>query len=63
MPFFAPRRVAILLSVAVAFVCAEKHAASIASMSVPEIEDKLQVRQTELELSLQEPDTHELLPL
>ena len=43
MTFFAPRRVAILLVVAVAFVYAEKHAASIASMSMPEIEEKLQV--------------------
>ncbi|TVY32684.1 Zinc transporter [Lachnellula subtilissima] len=40
--FFHPRRVALLLLVAVAFVYAEKHAASIASMSIPEIEDKLQ---------------------
>lgn len=42
--FFHPRRVAILLLVAVAYVYAEKHAASIASMSIPEIEDQLQAR-------------------
>ncbi|CAG8954752.1 hypothetical protein HYFRA_00004677 [Hymenoscyphus fraxineus] len=42
MPFFHPRRVAILLLAAVVFVVAEKHASSIALMSVPEIEDKLQ---------------------
>jgi hypothetical protein len=41
---FHPRRVAILLLVAVAYVYAEKHAASIESMSIPEIEGKLQVR-------------------
>jgi len=43
MPLFHPRRIAILLCVAIACVYAEKHAASIATMSVPEIEDKLQV--------------------
>lgn len=43
MPLFHPRRIAILLCVAVVCVYAEKHAASIASMSIPEIEDKLQV--------------------
>merc|ERR1711977_155536 len=42
MPLFHPRRIAILLCVAIACVYAEKHAASIATMSVPEIEDKLQ---------------------
>ncbi|KAH8651526.1 putative histidine-rich membrane protein KE4 like protein [Tricladium varicosporioides] len=42
MAFFHPRRIAILLLVAVAYVYAEKHVASIASMSIPEIEDKLQ---------------------
>ncbi|KAF4627218.1 hypothetical protein G7Y89_g10939 [Cudoniella acicularis] len=42
MAFFHPRRLAVLLLVAVAYVYAEKHAASIASMSIPEIEDKLQ---------------------
>jgi zinc transporter 7 len=57
MAFFAPRRVAFLLLVAVAFVYAEKHAASIASMSIPEIEDKLQVRQPKLESSAQH-ETH-----
>ena len=44
MAFFAPRRVLAVLLVAVAIVYAEKHAASIASMSVPEIEEKLQVQ-------------------
>jgi zinc transporter 7 len=38
-----PRRVAILLAFAIACVYAEKHAASVASMSVPEIAEKLQV--------------------
>ena len=57
MAFFSPRQVAILLLCAVAFVYAEKHAASIASMSVPEIEHKLQVGLTELELSPQALET------
>lgn len=43
MPFFHPRRLAVLLLVAAAYVYAEKHVASIASMSVPEIEEQLQV--------------------
>ncbi|EHK96737.1 putative Histidine-rich membrane protein KE4 like protein [Glarea lozoyensis 74030] len=42
MPFFQPRRVAILLLMVAAYVYAEKHHASIASMSIPEIEDELQ---------------------
>jgi hypothetical protein len=42
MAYFQPRRVAMLLVVVAACVYAENHAASIASMSVPEIEDKLQ---------------------
>ncbi|RDL30324.1 Uncharacterized protein BP5553_10202 [Venustampulla echinocandica] len=42
MAFFQPRRLAILLLVAVTYVYAEKHASSVASMSIPEIEDKLQ---------------------
>ncbi|KAH7411494.1 Zinc/iron permease [Cadophora sp. MPI-SDFR-AT-0126] len=42
MPLFHPRRIAILLCVAIACVYAEKHAASIATMSIPELEDKLQ---------------------
>ncbi|KAG9229374.1 putative histidine-rich membrane protein KE4 like protein [Amylocarpus encephaloides] len=41
MPLFHPRRVAILLLVAAAYVYADKHA-QIASLSVPEIEDQLQ---------------------
>ncbi|RDW69844.1 hypothetical protein BP6252_08864 [Coleophoma cylindrospora] len=42
MAFFHPRRVAVLLLCAVAYVYAEKHAASIAAMSIPEIESQLQ---------------------
>ncbi|KAK0120409.1 hypothetical protein ONS96_010624 [Cadophora gregata f. sp. sojae] len=42
MPLFHPRRIAILLCVAIVCVYAEKHAASIASMSTSEIEEKLQ---------------------
>ncbi|KAL3426878.1 zip zinc transporter [Phlyctema vagabunda] len=42
MAFFKPRQVGILLLCAVAYVYAEKHAASIAAMSVPEIEEQLQ---------------------
>lgn len=42
MTFFHPRRVVILLAFVTVCVYAEKHAASIASMSVPEIEEKLQ---------------------
>ncbi|XMA18192.1 hypothetical protein WAI453_010983 [Rhynchosporium graminicola] len=42
MPLFHPRRLAVLLCVAAVCVYAEKHAASIATMSIPEIEDKLQ---------------------
>jgi hypothetical protein len=36
--------VAILLLMVAAYAYAEKHHASIASMSIPEIEDELQVR-------------------
>jgi zinc transporter 7 len=46
MPLFHPRRIAVLLCVAIVCVYAEKHAASIASMSIPEIEGKLQVHPT-----------------
>ena len=46
MAIFQPRRVAILIAFAIACVYAEKHAASIAAMSVPEIEEKLQVPHT-----------------
>ncbi|RDW80968.1 hypothetical protein BP5796_05666 [Coleophoma crateriformis] len=42
MAIFHPRRVAVLLLCAVAYVYAEKHAASIAAMSIPEIESQLQ---------------------
>lgn len=45
MAFSNIRRTAIVLIVAaIASVYAQKHAASIASMSVPEIEEQLQVR-------------------
>jgi hypothetical protein len=44
MAVFHPRRLAILLGLAIVCVYAEKHATSIASMSIPEIEGKLQVR-------------------
>jgi zinc transporter 7 len=47
-----PRRVAILLAFALACVYAEKHAASVASMSVPEIAEKLQVHATTLPLNI-----------
>ena len=40
------RRISILLAFAAVCVYAEQHASSIASMSVPEIEDKLQVHAT-----------------
>jgi zinc transporter 7 len=43
MAYLHPRRIAILLAFAVVCVCAQKHAASVAAMSIPEIEDKLQV--------------------
>lgn len=42
MAYLPLRRIAILLAFAAVCVYAEKHA-SIASMSIPEIEDKLQV--------------------
>ncbi|KAI9053197.1 hypothetical protein LZ554_003463 [Drepanopeziza brunnea f. sp. 'monogermtubi'] len=44
MAFIHPRRISLLLCVAIALVgvYAEKHAASVASMSIPEIEDALQ---------------------
>lgn len=43
MAYLQLRRIAILLAFAAVCVYAEKHASSIASMSIPEIEDKLQV--------------------
>jgi len=47
MALFNPRRtVVLLIAVAIAGVYAQKHAASIASMSVLEIEENLQVRIT-----------------
>ena len=45
MIFFVLRRVTIPLLVAVAFVYAEKHAASIISTNMPEIEEQLQASQ------------------
>ncbi|PQE05286.1 Zinc iron permease protein [Rutstroemia sp. NJR-2017a BVV2] len=42
MSFVKPRNVVLLLSIAIACVYAQGHASSIASMSLPEIEDKLQ---------------------
>jgi hypothetical protein len=59
MAFFPLRRVAILLLITVAFVCAEKNAASIKSMSVPEIEEKLQVRSTKTPAARTEYETHQ----
>ena len=44
MAFLAPRRLVAIILLLVAFVYAEKHAASIASMSIPEIEEKIQVQ-------------------
>jgi zinc transporter 7 len=43
MAYVQLRRIAIVLAFAAVCVYAEKHASSIASMSIPEIEDKLQV--------------------
>jgi solute carrier family 39 (zinc transporter), member 7 len=43
MAYLQLRRIAVLLAFAVVCVYAEKHASSIASMSIPEIEEKLQV--------------------
>jgi len=43
MALFHPHRLALAFAIAIACVYAEKHAASIASMSISEIEDKLQV--------------------
>jgi hypothetical protein len=43
MSLLKPRNVVLLLSIAIACVYAQGHASSIASMSLPEIEDKLQV--------------------
>ncbi|KAK6599975.1 Histidine-rich membrane protein KE4-like protein 1 [Botrytis cinerea] len=42
MSFFSPRRVALLFSIAVVCVYAQGHATSVASMSLPEIEEQLQ---------------------
>ncbi|QSZ34576.1 hypothetical protein DSL72_006170 [Monilinia vaccinii-corymbosi] len=42
MAFLKPRHAALLLSIAVVCVYAQGHATSVASMSLPEIEDKLQ---------------------
>lgn len=43
MALLYPHRVVLVLAIATACVYAQKHAASIASMSISEIEDKLQV--------------------
>ncbi|KAM3080404.1 hypothetical protein ACMFMG_005359 [Clarireedia jacksonii] len=42
MSFLKPRNVVLLFSIAIACVYAQGHASSIASMSLPELEDKLQ---------------------
>ena len=44
MPLLRPRNALLLLCVAIACVYAEKASSSIAAMSIPEIEEKLQVR-------------------
>merc|ERR1712093_613689 len=61
MPLLHPRRIAILLCVAIACVYAEKHAASIATMSVPEIEDKLQECPLVQDLNTYKPAVNALL--
>jgi hypothetical protein len=44
MPLLHPRNALFLLCIAIACVYAEKASSSIASLSIPEIEEKLQVR-------------------
>jgi hypothetical protein len=46
MAYLQLRRIAILLAFAAVCIYAEQHASSIASMSVPEIEEKLHVHAT-----------------
>ena len=43
MPLLRPRNALLLLCAAIACVCAEKASSSIAAISIPEIEEKLQV--------------------